>query len=961
MTPIDSGRWSELCAAFDALVELDADARAERLAALEASDPAFLRSLEQLLVADANADAQLGQLDALFGSARLASAEGAAHVGDVLGLVGRMISHFRVLEPLGSGGMGAVYRAVDVRLNRTVALKLPLPGQQVDTLVRERFLREARAVGALDHPYLCSIHEAGETEDGQLFLAMPLYPGETLKARIAREGRLPVRDALGIAGQIAQGLGAAHRAGIVHRDLKPSNIVLCRDGKLKLVDFGTARVSDMTLTRTRGLLGTAPYMAPEQVRGEPAGARADLWALGVLLYEMLTGRRPFEGEHELAVIHSIMHSVPPRPSRLRPELGPALESLVLGLLEKDPAGRPASAEAVVSELTDLESLSHRKGLRRPVLFRGRARHVGRWAAATAVVLAAGTAAWQLRAQAPVGASHPLTVAVLPFDNLGQTGDDYLSLAIPVEMAARLSRLRTVSVPGQSTTLGYVGTERPLAEIAGELGGAAVVTGSVRHSLDDIRLKVEVFDPRRNRSIMTREWSATGSGLAALEGDVTEAVAGALRLQLRRGERSTLRRRPTASPEAYDLYLRGRSAEMSAEPEEFNYPALQPPAVESLKRAESFFARAREVDPDFADARARLALTQIALAPYDETMARRDQSRIEAETALRLQPGNAEAHEALALYWMLSNDAESAVGELEKAIDARPHVSRLHVLMGRNLRGLGRWQEAVSTLELASRLDPRGRTAHYQAAVTYSRVRRYEEAIEHWDRVIALDGTGDPFPQIIRGYAYLRLGNVDSLDAAIGRIPLAPDAGGMTTYARFNTHRIQERHVEALALLDSARHGISSEELMYRPVSLMRAQTLERLGDAERARASYEAARALLEDSVAAHPQDGRMRVSLGLAYAGLDRREEAMREARAAAGSMPVASSSPTATAYLGGALEVYSRLGEADAAFELIELLLAMPAGREISVPLLRLDPDFDKLRDDPRFEALVGDPSRN
>jgi tetratricopeptide (TPR) repeat protein len=268
---------------------------------------------------------------------------------------------------------------------------------------------------------------------------------------------------------------------------------------------------------------------------------------------------------------------------------------------------------------------------------------------------------------------------------------------------------------------------------------------------------------------------------------------------------------------------------------------------------------------------------------------------------------------------------------------------------------------LSAFERASRLDRQGGPAHYDAALTYGRLRRYEEAIAHWDRVIAKDTTGDPFPRIIRGYSYLRLGDVDSLDAAIRRIPLSPDAGGMTTYARFTAHRIRGRNAEALALLDSARHAISSDALVYRPVSLMRAQTLERIGDTATARASYEAARSLLEDSVAAHPQDGRLRVSLGLAYAGLGQREEAMREARAAAEVMPVAESSPTATAYLGGALEIYARLGDADAAFDMLDILLAMPAGREISVPLLRLDPDFDRLRGDPRFEALVGDPSRN
>jgi tetratricopeptide (TPR) repeat protein len=229
-------------------------------------------------------------------------------------------------------------------------------------------------------------------------------------------------------------------------------------------------------------------------------------------------------------------------------------------------------------------------------------------------------------------------------------------------------------------------------------------------------------------------------------------------------------------------------------------------------------------------------------------------------------------------------------------------------------------------------------------------------------VIAAD-PADPLPQVIRGYNYLRLGDLDSLDAAIRRIPLGVDAGGdagprargMILFGHYTAHRVAGRHAEALASLDSARHAISVDELLYRPVVLMRAQTLEGMGDDMRARSAYEAARALLEDSVAAHPRDARMRIALGLAYAGLHRRADARREALTATELVPVSDNSPGATAAMGGAVEIYAQLGDADAALELLELLLAMPAGREISVPLLRLDPTYDSLRSDPRFEALL------
>ncbi|HYL20778.1 MAG TPA: protein kinase [Gemmatimonadales bacterium] len=932
----DPGQWADLCAAFDALVELDAGARTERLAAIGASDPAARRALEELLEGDASAGDRLGRIEAIFGTT------GPSANRDVLQLVGRTIGHFCIVEPLAAGGMGVVYRAIDTHLGRPVALKFPLPGQRLDRQVRERFLREARAAGALDHPNICSIYETGETEDGQLFLAMPLYEGETLKARIVRAGGgLPIAEALAIAVQIAQGLHAAHRAGIVHRDLKPGNAMILADGRVKILDFGIARVGDGTLTASHGTLGTVAYMAPEQVRGEQLDGRADLWALGVLLYEMLTGRRPFEGQQDIAIAHAIVHANPVRPSVLRPDIWPELDALVLGLLARQPRNRPASAAAVAAELTGLASESVPRKVRRwraPVI--GSAWRPLVWAATAAlVVTAVGTVAWLFRAGAGSRSTEPRIVAVLPFEG-SSVGDDtdYLAVALADAIATQLSRFGTIAVSGESS------------------GAAALVRVSVRRTGEEVRLEVELFDVGRNGRVWTREYRGPASTVLALQWNATDGIVAALGLHLTRSERDMLKRVPTASAQAYDLYLRGRAAQLGAASRDSSQ------RVANLLRAQSYYARARENDPTFAAPRASLALSLLALARDDRTSARSDQARLEAEAALRLEPGIPEAHEALATYWALRGERPNATTELERALVGRPNATHLYLLLGVNLRQLGRWEEAVSAFERASRLDPRNSLVHTEAAFTYARLRRYDEAIAHWDRVIAIDSARNPFPQIIRGFAYLRRGDVDSLDAAISRIPLGLDYRGLTTYAHYTLHRIRGRHAEALASLDSARFAISSDNaLLYRPVTLMRAQTLERMGDPRRARLAYQAARALLEDSVAAHPREAMIRVALGLAYAGLHRRADAMREARTATELVPVSENTTGATAAMGGAVEILAQLGEADAALELIELLLAMPAGREISVPLLRLDPTFDPLRSDPRFDALLARFSRN
>ena len=554
------------------------------------------------------------------------------------------------------------------------------------------------------------------------------------------------------------------------------------------------------------------------------------------------------------------------------------------------------------------------------------------------------------------------MAVLPFEDLsGRADTDYLAIALADEIATRLSRLRVVAVPGDWSAVEYRGSAKATADIAQDLGAGAVVRGGVRRTGDEVRLQVDLFDASRTRRVWTREYRGPVNTVLALQRRATDGIVAALDLDVTRSERAELMLVPTASAEAYDLYLRGRAAQIAALPGNFSMPQnLSQPRVESLQRAQSYHARAREIDPRFAAPRVSLAMSHLALASNDRTTARLDPARLEAEAALRLQPGMSEAHEALATYWSLRKDDLKAVSELERAVAGRPNVSHLHYLLGVSLRQLGRWEEAVSALERGSRLDPRNRSVHTQAALTYARLRRYDESIAHWDQVIAID-PGDQFPQMIRGFNYLRQGDVDSLEAAIRRIPLLPNPGRQTPYGHYTVHHIRRRHAEALASLDSVKLAIIGDNFVYRPVSLLRAQTLDRMGDTMRARSAYDAARVILEDSVAANPRHPGMRVALALTYAGLHRRAAAMREARTATDLAPVSVDSPLATAIMGGAIEIYAQLGEVDAALELIELLLAMPAGREVSVPLLRLDPTFDPLRSDPRFEALLRRFSRN
>lgn len=346
--------WARVSALFSELADLEPEEQARRLATIGDNDPSLRSAIESLLTADAVADDQLARFE--FGVSDIVRDHAAAlpiDSADPLGLAGTTMSHFRVIGYLASGGMGIVYRAEDVRLNRPVALKFPLPHYQMDVAMKERFMREARSAGALEHVNLCTVYEVGESDKG-LFLAMPLYSGETLKQRLAGGQPLSIADSLAIARQIAEGLSCAHAAGVVHRDLKPGNVMLLPDGVVKILDFGLAKAGDISNTKSGVTLGTVSYMAPEQVRGYKVDLRADLWSLGVLLYEMVTGCRPFSGEHEVSIAHAILHQDPKPPSTLRSDLPRSLQALVLTLLQKDPAARYPDAAEVARDIEAIE-------------------------------------------------------------------------------------------------------------------------------------------------------------------------------------------------------------------------------------------------------------------------------------------------------------------------------------------------------------------------------------------------------------------------------------------------------------------------------------------------------------------------------------------------------------------------------------------------------------------------------
>ncbi len=352
-------RWAQLKDTFAAMSESSESERRAQLAALAARDPELAGHVQELLDADARADSVLQQFDLTSAwrppndpdTPRDRTSPG-PQAADPFGYTGQTVSSYHVHDVLGSGGMGVVYRAEDTRLGRPVALKFLLPQYSQDATAKERFLQEGRAASALDHPNVCTVYGVGETDRGHLFLAMACYHGETLRTRLGR-GAIPTADMVSIARQILLALAAAHVAGVVHRDLKPGNVMLLPDGSVKILDFGLAKVGDLTLTGPGLRPGTVAYMSPEQLEGTPVDHRTDLWSLGVVLYEMLAGRRPFGGGHDLSTVYAILHDDPSPPSHVSQNAPSIYDGIVHRLLRKDRGERYATAAEVLRDLDAL--------------------------------------------------------------------------------------------------------------------------------------------------------------------------------------------------------------------------------------------------------------------------------------------------------------------------------------------------------------------------------------------------------------------------------------------------------------------------------------------------------------------------------------------------------------------------------------------------------------------------------
>ncbi len=675
---------------------------------------------------------------------------------------------YRILKEIGHGGMGVVYKAEDLKLKRSVALKFLPPHLMDSPELKERFLIEAQAAAALSHPNICVIHEVGEEKD-QSYIAMEHVEGETLRDRIKR-GPLKPEEALDCAIQIAAGLAEAHRKGIIHRDIKSANIMVTENGQAKVMDFGLAKLrGGSSLTKSQTTLGTVAYMSPEQARGGDLDQRTDIWSLGVVLYEMLSSQLPFRGEHDQTVIYSILHQEPESLTKVRPDTAPELAQIISHSLAKKPADRYQTMEEFRE---DLEAVA--EGFR-PLRAKRRAARrrilgldiVYLLPAALAVILVlfglnVGGVRDRLLGRSASTASS-IKLAVLPFANLtGDPEQEYLNDGVTQEMITQLGRLhpQSLSVIARTSVMRYKKGDTPVDQIGRELGVEYVLEGSAQREANRVRITAELIDVRDQTQLWADTYEHDLSGFQAVQSEVAQSVARALALKLLPAEQTRLASARQVNPEVYEAYLKGMFYVSQNNPESF-------------EKGMRFLHQAVEIDPAEPLAYVGLAQGYITLGHGGaEQLDAFPRARAAAEQALKLDPEMAEAVGALAhvaLYYEW--DWAKAEELFKRALELNPSVAMTHYHYAWYLPLFDRLDEAIAEHKLARDLDPLRALNTGWLGHLYNYVGRYDEAIVEAKKAIELNPNFWPSYHVLR-FAYSAKGmHQEAIDSALRLVEL----------------------------------------------------------------------------------------------------------------------------------------------------------------------------------------------
>ena len=866
------------------------------------------------------------------------------------------IGNYQVLEEIGRGGMGVIYRARQRHSRRIVALKRILSYHADSQETLARFRREAQAAASLDHPNILPIFEVSECDDGLPYFSMKFAGGGSLlDAAPALRGE--PRRSVALMAKVARAVQYAHGQGILHRDLKPGNVLLDGRGEPLVSDFGLAKWLDTSshLTRTLTIFGTPGYIAPEQVNGSASklGPASDIYSLGAILFDLLTGHPPFLGEHALKVIQQASEKPAPKLRTLMPGLDRDLETICAKCLEREPGARYRSAGDLAEDLE--RWLEGRHIVARPVSPPARA---WRWTrrnpvvagmAALLLILGStvGVMVWNGEMVAPAAASG---VAVLPFESLSSDKENsFFADGVYDGVSTKLAKVANLKVISHNSVAKYRGA-RNTQEIGRALNVAYVLEGSVRREAGRIHLNAQLIDTRTDAHVWAQEYDRDLIDVFTLQSEIAQKIADQLGAEVSSTEKAAIQEPPTTDLIAYDSYLRAKDL--------INGIQFSTRAKEDLMQAVQLLDQAVARDPLFFLAYGELAGAhdRLYFLGFDHTEARLELSETALQTIRRMQPQSGETHLALAqhLYWAYS-DYDRARAELVIARRTLPNESRIPLLAGYINRRQGQWEKSLEEMKQALELDPRNFSILQQLSVTYEALRHYKEMAETLDHALVI--APKDIPSRIRRASVDLESHADSrpLHTTIEAILAEDPQAAPIFFDRWLLLALRERDFAAAqrALADMPTDGCYDENIPF-PNSWCLGLAARLRGDQSAAHAEFTNARKDLERSVGSQPNYAQGLCALGVVDAALGNKEDAIREGERAVALMPVSKSAVDGPALMRYLAIIYAWTGEKDRAIKRLSEVVKLPVAG-MSYGQLRLNPLWDPLRGDPRFEAII------
>jgi serine/threonine protein kinase/tetratricopeptide (TPR) repeat protein len=872
---------------------------------------------------------------------------------------GTRLGSYQIVAPLGSGGMGEVYRARDAKLERDVAVKVLPQHLTADADALARFEREAKAVAALSHPNILAIFDFG-THDGHVYAVTELLEGETLRGKLDG-GPISQSQAVNWAQQIARGLSAAHSKGVIHRDLKPENVFVTKDGHVKILDFGLAKKAEQVSEQTNAptgsghtapgtVMGTVGYMSPEQVRGLPVDHRSDIFSFGAILYELLAGRKAFKKDTATDTIASIIRDEPPELSQSGRSIPVALDHIVRHCLEKDRDNRFGTANDVafaLSEASGATSVVTSGAQSVP----GPPKRSGLWIAVAVVAVLAVAGLLLSKGRKASSSSAPGTkrVAVLPFENLGAAEDDYFADGIADQIRGKLTAVRGIAVIARGSSTPYKKTTKTPQEIAKELSANYLLTATVRWEKGGGQSRVqvnpelvEIVSDGPPQSKWQQPFDASLTDVFQVQSDIATKVAQALGTTLGAGEEKRLAERPTADLGAYDAFLKGESTSNG----------LAANDAATLRKAVAFYDQAVALDPSFAQAWARLAVEcSLLYANTKPTAELAERARQASEKAVALGPGLPEPYLGLSYYErIVVRDARAAREACAKGLRLAPNDAALISAGAAAEQVAGNWEAALEHARDAARLDPRSAVAVRRLGIVLLQMRRYPEAHEVLDRALALT-PASVFVNELKVMAFLGQGDLAGARSYFESAMKRAESTALLAFTAQNQDLVwvfDEKQTELLLRLTP--ESFDGDRGLW---AICLAQACAFKGDSANLRVHAEEASKAFEEQLRQNADDAQRHAALGLALAYLGRKEEAIREGRRAVELSPVSKDAFNGFYVQHQLARTYILTGESEKALDQLEPLLKVPY--YLSPGWLKIDPNFDPLRNNPRFQKLV------